>query len=64
MKIRKEIQTQFKVEMGLTVDKLECCGSGTADDGNTARQFVSNLELAASVTGLYHKIIKCQISCK
>jgi hypothetical protein len=45
--------------VGLTADKLECCGNSTANDGNIVRCFVRDPELAASITGLDQEIIKC-----
>lgn len=50
--IRKhEIQNNFKEKMGLIVDKVKN-GYGTTNDGNTARRFFSNIELASEITGV------------
>lgn len=53
MKIRKkQIQKNFKIEMGLNVDKPKPGGSGTSNDGNTARRFFSHINKTAAITGL------------
>lgn len=53
MKIRKnQIQKRFKVETGLIVDKPKPGGSGTSNDGNTARRFFSDPKKTAAITGL------------
>lgn len=48
-----------QLEVELTADKLECCGNSTDNDGNIARCFVCDPELAASITGLDQEIIQC-----
>lgn len=61
MKIRKmEMQKRFRTEMGLIVDtdRPKPGGSGTSNDGNTARRFFANIELAASITGVDAEIIR------
>lgn len=45
------IKQRFKNEMGLNVDKVKP-GSGSSNDGNTARRFFENPELTAAITGL------------
>jgi len=39
---KKEKQTKFRQEMGLLIDQPRPGGSGTTNDGNTARRFFSN----------------------
>lgn len=46
--------------MGLIVDKPKAGGSGTSNDGNTARKFFSKSEMSANIKGLDKKlIIRC-----
>ncbi|KAJ4437537.1 hypothetical protein ANN_17682 [Periplaneta americana] len=53
MKLRKEsIQKSFRAKMGLIIDRPKPGGSGTSNDGNTARRFFANPELAATITGV------------
>ena len=53
MKIRKrEIQKRFRLETGLIIDKPKPGGSGTSNDGNTARRFFYNTDKTATITGL------------
>lgn len=51
------IQDRFKSEMGLIVDKPKP-GFGNTNDGNTARRFFGNPELASDITGLDVSLIK------
>lgn len=45
MKLRKEeVQRHFKTEMGLIVDNPKQGGSGSSNDGNTARRFFRTLD--------------------
>lgn len=54
---KKEIQTKFRQEMGLLIDQPRPGGSGTTNDGNTARRFFSNPDLSSSITGVDKNII-------
>ena len=51
------IQEKFKQQMGLLVDAPKPRGSGTTNDGNTARRFFSDPALSADVTGLDETLI-------
>lgn len=48
---KKEIQEQFKDQMGLLVD-VPKAGFGNTNDGNTSRRFFSNPETAGRITGI------------
>lgn len=54
---KKYIQSEFKNKMGLLVDKPKA-GSGSTNDGNTARSFFRNPELTSSITGVDEQLIK------
>lgn len=61
---KKRIQSEFKKQMGLTVDKPKP-GFGSTNDGNTSRTFFKNASLSSSITGIdenliikFHKIIR------
>jgi hypothetical protein len=48
--------------MGLLVDQAKPGECGTTNDGNTARRFIKNPSLSASVTGLSEKLMsRCGI---
>lgn len=49
---KKYVQTQFRERLGLIVDKPKSGGSGTSNDGNTARRFFSNSEVSSEITGI------------
>lgn len=51
------IQSRFKNEMGLIVDKPKP-GYGNTNDGNTARRFFGNSELSAEITGIDLNLIQ------
>lgn len=53
---KKILQAAFKKEMGLNVDKPKA-GSGTSNDGNTARHFFEKYEQSAKITGIDQDII-------
>lgn len=53
---KKIIQAAFKKEMGLNVDKPKA-GSGTSNDGNTARHFFEKYQQSAKITGIDEDII-------
>lgn len=50
------MQTAFKKEMGLKVDKPKS-GCGTSNDGNTARNFFEKYQQSAKITGVDQDII-------
>lgn len=58
LKRKKEIQRQFKVELGLHVDTPRAGGSGTSNTGNVARRFFKNAEKVASITELNLSVIQ------
>lgn len=43
---------QFRERLGLVVDKPRSGGSGTSNDGNSARKFFMNSAISAKITGL------------
>jgi len=43
--------------MGLLIDWPRPGGSGTTNDGNTARRFFSNPDLSSSITGIDKEIM-------
>lgn len=49
---KQEIQDKLRNELGLIVDIPKAGGSGTSNDGNTARRFFSNEEDIARITKL------------
>jgi hypothetical protein len=50
---KKRVQEDFKTQLGLLVDHVKPGGSGTSNDGNTARRLFRNLEiLPVSTKGL------------
>jgi len=51
------IQTEFKNELGLIVDKPKH-GFGSSNDGNTARRFFENPEITAQITRVDVNLIK------
>ena len=55
---KQEIQQQFRNEMGLLVDQVKPGGSGTTNDGNTARRFFQNYEDSARITGINVNLLK------
>lgn len=60
LKTKQNIQLQFREKMGLIVDKPKTGGSGSSNDGNTARDFFNNASLSAQITGLDKDVIeKC-----
>lgn len=54
---KRRIQTQFKSRLGLIVDKPKP-GYGTSNDGNTARTFFKNCDIASRITGIDKNLIK------
>lgn len=56
------IQSKFKKEMGLIVDKPRSGGCGNSNDGNTARRFFKNWEQSAQITEIKPEAIyRCKI---
>lgn len=55
-KRKENMQKAFKKELGLNVDKPKA-GSGTSNDGNTARRFFENYKKSAQITGVDEDII-------
>lgn len=45
------MQRSFKNEMGLIIDKPRPGGSGTSNDGNTAKRFFRDAEKTSEITG-------------
>lgn len=56
-KRKKYIQEEFKTRTGLIID-VPKQGSGTSNDGNTARRFFQDPALSASITGLNVKLVE------
>lgn len=54
---QKNIQEKFRRQMGLLVD-VPKPGSGTSNDGNTARRFFKTPELASEITGISELFIR------
>lgn len=51
------VQNEFRSRLGLIVDKPRSGGSGTSNDGNTARKFFLNSAASAEITGLSKDLI-------
>jgi len=59
---QSQMQNDFRIRMGIIVDTPRSGGSGTSNDGNTARAFLKNPKLAAEITGINEDIIiRCSI---
>ena len=58
---RKEfVQREFREQLGLIVDKPRSGGSGTSNDGNTARKFFLHSTISSEITGIdKHVIDRC-----
>lgn len=54
---KKTIQDRFKEELNLLIDIVKQ-GSGTTNDGNTARRFFQNPEKTAAITGLNEELVR------
>ncbi|CAG4934584.1 unnamed protein product [Colias eurytheme] len=54
---KKQIQQAFKEQKGLLVDIVKQ-GSGTTNDGNTARRFFSDAKTSACITGIDEELIE------
>lgn len=55
---KKIIQNRFRSEMGLLIDMPIPGGSGTTNDGNTARQFFEHASTSSEITGIDLEVIK------
>lgn len=51
-KRKQMIQQEFRSQLNLLVDKVQPGGSGTSNDGNTARKFFKYYEKASEITGI------------
>lgn len=56
-KRKKLIHDEFKSKTGLRIDEPRK-GSGNSNDGNTARRFFSDPELASKITGVHVRLIE------
>lgn len=54
---KKKIQNNIKEKLGLKVD-IPKQGTGTTNDGNTARRFFQQPSLAAEITGVNEELVK------
>lgn len=54
---KRKIQQEFKEKLGLLIDVIKQ-GFGLTHDGNTARQFFTEFEISAKITGLDKELIK------
>ncbi|KAL4714695.1 hypothetical protein ACJJTC_012612 [Scirpophaga incertulas] len=54
---RSAVLSQFRERLDLIVDKSRSGGSGTSNDGNTARKFFLNSAASAEITGLNKALI-------
>lgn len=55
---------EFIQQLGLIVDKPRSGGSGTSNDGNSARKFFHNSQISAEVTGIRKDLIDVVTFCK
>jgi len=51
------MQNDFRIRVGIIVDTPRSGGSGTSNDGNTARAIFKNPKLAAEMTDINEDII-------
>ena len=56
-KKKTEIQRRFRDEMGLVVDMPRSGGSGTTNDGNTARRAFGDVDRLSQVTGVNRELL-------
>lgn len=54
---KRTIQQSFRDRVGLLVDIPKSGGSGTTNDGNTARRFFANPSLSSEITGIDEEVI-------
>ena len=57
-KKKRIIQNKFIEELGLRVDFPRQGGSGTSNDGNTARRAFKHFDLFSSITGIDKELIE------
>lgn len=57
-KQKAEIQKAFRLQTGLVVDMPKQSGSGTSNDGNTARRFFQLSETSSEILGLKTELLK------
>ena len=55
---KSRVQTEFKNRMGLVVDRPKEGGSGTSNDGNTARRAFQNADLTANILKLNKELVE------
>ena len=55
---KARIQRELKIKLGLNVDMPKTGGSGTTNDGNTARTAFKNIKVFAEVTELDYELLK------
>ena len=55
---KNEIQQSFKNQTGLVIDVPKSSGSGTSNDGNTARRFFQNVDMTSKITGIDLTLLK------
>lgn len=59
---KKQIQSKFREQMGLIVDKPKQGGFGNSNDGNTARRFFHHSHESACITGVDEALIgRCAV---
>ena len=58
---KKNVQQEFRNRLGLHIDKPKPGGSGTSNDGNTARIFFRNSTISAEITSIPEELI-CRCS--
>lgn len=54
---KAQMQKDFRLKMGLLVDMPRSGGSGTSNDGNTARAFFNNPKMSVEITGINENVI-------
>lgn len=52
---KKKNQSQLKAELSILIDAVKS-GSGTSNDGNTARKFFANIDAVARIKVVVHDI--------
>lgn len=55
---KRFVQQEFKKKLGLIVDMPKDSGSGTTNDGNTARRAFSNYKIFSEITGISEVLIR------
>lgn len=54
---KKKVKKQIKNKLGITVDGVKV-GTGSTNDGNTARKFFEHPEVVGEITGVNLELIK------